>query len=275
MQHYSLLVNGLGHCVPRVPTEPYYSRLLAWTNNDELTYVCADLTRVYARSNFHPTGYGLTPDFAARYNGGPLRFLTNVNRHLLFPRKKYWVVFDVMQTVTNATFSWLYHVLEPTATINTNSCSFSYTASNHYRGKPVVVYVSHVVDSSKLNLTNMTGTNLVRANPITGENYRAIEDGNFRSHAIWVSNRTPTTNWHFMSVIYPVRQGETPPVVTRLDDFSVRVQRGADDDLISFNPARRDASTYIDLEAMRLPSSTPTVSSVIAPGRMRVVGVDP
>lgn len=267
MQHYTLLVDGLGmYTQQRFPIEPWYSRLIAWTNSTALTYVAADLTRAYVRSNVAVGGYGLTSDFATRYSGAPLSHVTNVNRHLVFPRKKYFVVYDVLQTTRPATFSWLYHVLEPTAVVKVSDCSFRYTATNYYNGSNVTVYVQHIVRPDLMTLTNMSGTANVRRNPITGEDYTSIEDSHFRAHAIWVSNSRPTNDWHFMTVIYPVRWDDVAPVITRVDDYTARIQHGSENDTVSFNSNNTTASIVVDVARVgAAPPASPTGIRVVSP----------
>lgn len=112
-QHYSLMVNGVGHYTPYFgPYVPYYSKLIAWSNTSDFTYVAADLTQAYARTNRGWYGYpGYHADIDQElYYSGPLWHLTSVKRHILFPRKKYLVIFDTLSAVSNSVFTWLYHV---------------------------------------------------------------------------------------------------------------------------------------------------------------------
>jgi hypothetical protein len=241
--HYTLLVNGLGQCQPQYRTvEPWYSRIYAYTNCDAFTYCAADLTRAYARSNFLASGDTLPAQFAALHSGGPLSYVGNVTREILFNRKKYFVIYDTMQTgnAPTNTFTWIYHVMENTLNLNAQAMSFTYTATNAYNQGNVSVYVSHIVAPNLMSVTDLTGTS-VRVNPITGENYWTnappsnLGDKWPRAHALWFSNKTPTNNWHFMSVIYPVKPGAAAPQITRLDDYTVAVTNGVEGDVIGFN----------------------------------------
>ncbi len=248
--HYTLLVNGLGQCQPQqVPVEPWYSRISGYTNCESFTYWASDLTGAYARSNFVAGGDTVPQVFAGLHSGGPLSYLSNVTRQVLFNRKKYFVVYDTMQTgnfPTN-TFSWIYHVPEDTLALNAQTMAFNYSVTNQYTGSNISVYVAHVINPNLMTVTDLTGTS-VRKNPITGENYWTnsppsnIGDIRSRAHALWFSNRIPANRWHFMSVIYPVRPGSSAPKINRLDDFTVGVTNGLEGDVITFDP--RSASTF-------------------------------
>lgn len=263
--HYTLLVNGLGQCQSqKAPIEPWYSRISAYTNSDTFTYFASDLTGAYARSNFLASGDTMPAMFANLHSGGPLRYLKQVKRAVLFNRKKYFVIYDTLGTgnAPTNTFTWLYHVMENTLNLNTQSMSFSYTCTNHYNRSNVTVYVAHIFNPAGLTVNNLTGSN-VRRNPITGENYWTnsppsnVGDIANRSHALWFSNRIPASNWHFMTVIYPVQWGGTAPTITRLDDYTVEVISGNERDVISFDPK----TTY----PVTLRVDFPTLSNTILP----------
>lgn len=271
MYYNVCLVDGIGTCLPQTPTLDWYSRLTGWRNDSQLTYVAADLTRAYNRSNFSIGGYGLNSEFVKYYSAHRVPYLTNALRHVLFPRKRYWVLYDRLQTTQPATFSWIWHILEPTALVDADNCSFSYTATNHYHRSNVTVHVKHIVNPSLMKLISMAGTNLARANPITGEDYH-LSDGDLypRQHFVeWVSNRTPTTNWHFLSVIYPQRWDESPPTIERIDDYTVAVTSGTgrDRDVVTFDTNRADLATVVvDVGAVASPAQRPQ-----APEHPRVV----
>jgi hypothetical protein len=239
---YTLTVNGLGQCQPQYRTvEPWYCRIYSYTNNNLFTYCAGDLTRAYARSNFTASGDTVPALFAALHSGGPLNYVTNVTREVLFHRKKYFVIYDTMQT-SNAptnTFHWVYHVAESNGfTLDPATMTFSYTSTNTV-GSNVGVYVAHIVHPSRMAVTNLTGVS-TRINPVTGENYWTNGTGNLgdkwpRCSALWFSNKQPTNNFHFLSVIYPVKPGGTVPQITRLDDDTVAVTNGVEGDVIAFN----------------------------------------
>jgi hypothetical protein len=117
----------------------------------------------------------------------------------------------------------------------------------------------------------MSGTN-VRSNPITRENY--YDDGDMshiRAHAMWVSNRTPATNFHFLSVVYPIKPGTLPPEIKRLDDYTVEVTNGDEHDVISFDSQTEHPATLIvDVAAIAPPPESPARPR--PPRNVRVIG---
>jgi hypothetical protein len=252
--HNTIAVNGLGQaqstgCIPR----DYYAKIIAFTNSDNSCLVGGDLTYAYPHDNV------LAQNGPARFNTlhnyGSLSGLKSMKRFILWPRKKYFVIYDDMAMNTNSTFSWVYHIQRQTTSINTNAISFSYVATN-IMGGSVTTYVAHAVNSASMSLTNLTGTN-VYGNPITGENY-AWSDPYPRAHAIWVSNRIPTKNWHFLSVIYPVKPGSAAPQINRLDDYTVEITNGDEHDVISFDPnTTRAATLVVDIPALSNSSPRP------------------
>ncbi|MBI5383773.1 MAG: heparinase II/III family protein [Verrucomicrobia bacterium] len=329
--HYTLLVDGLGQAQwAEAPLEPYYCRLLAFTNGAHFTYCAADATRAYARSNFAAGGWIVPSQYAALHSGGPLAKVTKVQRHLLFARRKYFVVYDDLAATRNSTFTMVYQVpwvyswagsnynMMPKAPANglnlatphriwwpfwrtnelpstangellevwtnslggTNLCyrgnvyetnrwwegplgsnsvtlldkaSFSYEANSvptaqQTNTASVTTYVYQVVDPALLAVTNMSGTS-VRKNPITGEDYGSQSGAHPRGSVFWISNRNPTTNFHFLTVIYPTKPGEAAPTITRIDDWTVAVTNsaGTEGDLISFDTNRTNATLLVDL----------------------------
>jgi len=253
MFYNGLMVNGIGvmnQIVP--PTDPYYARFIAFTNLPSFTYVAADITKAFNRTNW-PNGGGLG-NVAYPFYGFPsntVPYVSNIQRHVVFPHKKYLVLYDQMQTTQPATFQWLWHVFEPTASYNNANASFTYTATNNYMGSNVTVYVQHIVNPALMAFTNTVGTNLAKFNPFTGENYMGKDDdtGPFYSSTQWAYNKTPTNNWHFMTVIYPVKWGDTPPVITRIDDYTVKVQKSGTTDTISFAPGTYQPTASLQLQA--------------------------
>jgi hypothetical protein len=97
----------------------------------------------------------------------------------------------------------------------------------------------------------MAGTNLCKYNPFTGENYLGLDNdtGPFMNNVIWANNNTPTNNWHFMTVIYPVKWGDAPPIITRIDDYTVKVQKGGTTDTINFAPSGYQPTLTLQLQA--------------------------
>jgi hypothetical protein len=266
MAHNVLLVNGLGEAQPKVQWCPNYCKLAAFETGSNYVYVAAEATRAYPVTNFTVTVGWLTPSqYTTLHSGGPLSGLTGVIRHILFMRGRYWVIYDSLASKTPSTFSWLYHIYENTVSqVDSNNASFTYTSNTRkltgYDAKApaVTVLVQHI--AGNVTLTDMNGTN-VRSNPITGENY--YNDGNMsriRAHAMWVSNRTPATNFHFLSVVYPIKPGASPPEIKRLDDYTVEVTNGNEHDVISFDSRTKHPATFL----VDLPSLTGTSQPIEA-----------
>jgi hypothetical protein len=232
MGHNAIQVNGFGPCQPFQanggPLYPAYCKIIAYTNCADFTYCAADGTLAYPSTQFNAEGI-LSAQATALYSTAPTKGLTGMQRHILFNRKKYFVIYDTMKSTNNLTYSWLYHIVQPTLNLDQANMRFNYTATNFYSGASVPVYVAHVANIDRLTLVDQTGTNIQR-NPITGEAY---DEKPKRSHDLWFQS-PPTNNFHFMTVIYPVPPGSPAPTIERLDDDTVSVVNGAENDVISF-----------------------------------------
>jgi hypothetical protein len=243
-----LFVDGIGNSTPtgQNPTAKWYSRFLAFTNTPDYTYVGADLSQAFNNYNTNSFAGGGLGNLEYNYNylTNQRPYISSVQRHVLFPHKKYLVIYDSFKTTTNASFQWKWNIMEPTAVVDTNNCSFTYTATNFFNGSNVTVYVKHIVDPAKMSMMNLVGTNYAVINPFTGENLTSITsviDGPRWKDTVWVSNKLKTSNWHFLSVVYPAKWGQPAPIITRIDDYTVRVQDGTYDETITFgNTANSD-----------------------------------
>jgi hypothetical protein len=252
MYYNGLMVNGIGMMNPITPpVDPYYSKIIAFTNAPSFTYVAGDLTKGYNRSNYNSGGLGVMVYPFYGYASNTVPYVSSVQRHIVFPHKKYLVIYDQMQATKPATFQWLWHIFEPTAVFNPGAGSFTYTATNDYHGSNVTVYVQHVVNPALMAFTNTVGTNFAKLNPFTGENYMGKDNdtGPFWNSTVWAYNKTPSSNWHFMTVVYPVKWGDTAPIITRIDDFTVKVQKGGVTDTISFNAAGAQPTVTLQLQS--------------------------
>lgn len=262
--HYSLLVDGLGTAQPmRGQNRPCFSRIFAFKDSPDYTYVAADGTAAYPQVDFTPGDWLRPATWGQLHGGGPLAYVTKVRRHILFVRKKYFVVFDELESEQPATFTWLYHILEDTLDLSTANSSFRYTSNTikYTSDDPesvtvpdVPVHVSHIANRQDLEWLDLTGDQ-VRSNPITGEDYLNDGDSHHRAHALWVSNKTPTNKFHFMTVIYPVKPGtaEQALSIQRRDDYTVEVECEGESDIVSFNAETADghgATLVVDLQAM-------------------------
>lgn len=263
MYHNTLLVDGIGMCLPQLPMHDWYSRLIGWQDHDRYSYVAMDITRAYNRSNFTVGGYGLNSAFASFYTTNKVPYVSQVQRHILFPRKQYLVIYDDLRTSRPATFTWKWNVLEPTMSVNTGACAFEYTATNHYSDTKVRVVVQHVVNPHAMTIIGLKGTNTARSNPITREDYGATDGDTYArwNGTVWVSNAEKSTDWHFLSVVYPyapeprrvatvasggqarapgqvkgAKNMDAERFIKRLDDYTVEVRNGMENDIIRFDP---------------------------------------
>jgi hypothetical protein len=235
-------VDGIGNCTPSgsSPTAKAYSRFMAFTNTPDYTYVGADLSQAF--NNLNTNGYAGAGngnlESAYNYPTNQRPYINTVQRHVLFPHKKYLVIYDSFKTTKSATFQWKWNIMEPTALVDTNNCSFTYTTTNFFNHSNVTVYVKHIVDPTKLSMMNLVGTNYAVINPFSGEDLTSQTtaiNGPRWNNTIWTYNKAKSTNWHFLSVVFPAKWGQAAPTITRIDDYTVRVQDGVNDDTITFN----------------------------------------
>jgi hypothetical protein len=242
--NYTLLVDGVGPMQGYMrQSAPWCAKITAFTNGSDFTYFAGEGVNAYPRVP-QVTGGDTTQEYYGYQLNPPLAHLQSVQRQVLFPRRKYFVMQDTLKSTKDCKFSWLYHVLEPTLS-NLSPNGFTYTSTNHYAGGPkVTVHVVHAAFPSGLSVTNMSGSKSYQ-NPINGINYAWGGDPHQRNHALWYSNRTPAKNWRFLTVIYPVKEGDPTPLIRRLDDFTVEVTNGAERDVISFDKNTTQPATYI------------------------------
>lgn len=258
MYYNGLFVDGIGVMNPQSPpSDPWYSRLIAFTNTSDFTYVAGDLTKAFNRTNYNAQGLGNAtyPFYTYATNLRP--YVVSVQRHVLFPHKKYLVIFDEMEASQAAQFQWKWNIWEPTASMDASNNGFTYTCTNMFGGSNVTIYVKHIVDPALMSMTNVVGAELAKFNPFTGENYAGVDGDtqiNWRS-AVWAYNKTPSRKWHFMSVIFPAKWGQAAPTITRIDDYTVRVQQGPNDDTINVDTTMPTPSFTLDLTGPSLESS--------------------
>lgn len=257
MYYNGLFVDGIGVMNPQSPpVDSWYSRITAFTNTSSFTYVAANLTKAFNRSNYNTGGLGNWTYQFYTYATNTRPYIADVQRHIVFPHKKYLVIYDQMQATKPAQFQWLWHIWEPTSSVNPTTGSFTYTSTNLYGGTPVKVYVQHIVDPTLLGFNNVVGTNLSKYNPFTGENYYGQDGdtGPFWNSSVWVYNKTPVANWHFLTVIYPVKVGDSAPIITRIDDYTVKVVKGGVTDTINFSSTGGSAPPTVSLTLQAGPS---------------------
>ncbi|MEP6664323.1 MAG: hypothetical protein ABJC04_11740, partial [Verrucomicrobiota bacterium] len=204
--------------------------------------------------------------------GAPMRDLTKVQRHILFPRKKYFVIYDEFASASDSIYSQLYHVLEDTLTIDTNGMKFNYVSTNQLgKGQSVTTYVAQVTAPSGLNMVHLSGNDVAKNLFLPG--YFGSSDNHPRAHAIWTNTKLKAKTGHFLTVIYPVKPGNDVPEIIRKDDYTVEVNNGSEHDIISFDANTSFPATIkVDLKAMgisgdiKLKPTTPRLIKAEDPG---------
>jgi hypothetical protein len=192
--------------------------------------------------------------------------LERFRRHMLFMRDKYLVVYDDLKTAADrpSRFSWLYRVLPKTAAIyNQQSGTLSYTLDD------VKVIVKHVANPELIDFKDLHDMEQF-VNPITGNNYLKnniwtamdMEEEKYRQkvcqHNFWFTTKKSHSDFHFFAVVYPVKPGTEDPLITRLDNNTVKIEKDGETDVISFDKDTTfPATLVIDLDAFREPVSFP------------------
>ncbi|HUW81303.1 MAG TPA: DUF4962 domain-containing protein [Phycisphaerae bacterium] len=251
MSHNTILVDGLGQAQPGGLQEvPYYSRIIAFAApNDSVAYWCGDATLAYPRRPFQPRHWW--GRLSEVYQKRDLSYVRRVNRHVLFVRRKYFVILDDLAADRPARWSWLYHIL-PDGSLELDRT----TGSFRYNVGGVGVHVAHLLGAGQLDVQDLRGADGFR-NPLTGEDY-AEDFGRGRrerpfvaEHNLWLTTREAHRTWRFLAVVYPVPQGGKAPAIQRLDELTVRVTAGDEVDVISFGPASAQPATInVDLPAI-------------------------
>lgn len=254
MAHNSLLVNGNGVFYPRQgPLRPQYCRIMAYKNSEDFVYAAGDATFGFPHESFTALGFLVSKPYGDPVV--PQLHVQKVHRHMLFMRRKYFVIFDDLATTLPSTFSWLYHIAQPGLTLDSASGTFSYPSKSHY-GSDITTYVAHLTDPGSLSWGNMTGAEVLK-NPETGLDFSGRADAPSRSNVLWVKNKALATQFHFLTVVYPVKPGTAAPQIRRVDDFTVEVVNGAERDVISFDRNTSHPATMI-IDVQGATGSAPT-----------------
>lgn len=300
MSRNIVLVNGYGP-LPTIyaPKYDYASRILRFTNGTDYAYAAGDATRAYPIDNrigeiggtsLLPLAGALYPKAWTNANVGSLNKMV---RHVLFPRRKFLVLYDDMEATKPLSYQWTWHVpylwrsvygpryeilpkqsnefyyvngnlslyASNSFSMNSNDRGFTYTAGGWYPSQGntlnqaltnrVKVVVRHVAYTNLLTpiarrgLPDWTGTNSPYTfksecwtNLWTGEDFSPLDcHGEWNKSALVWMKSPPATNWHFMTVVYPVIPGEPDPIIVPIDDFTVAVTNGlrTEGDVITFN----------------------------------------
>jgi len=291
--HNTIMVDGIGQTWTKETRQAgYRAAILAYQEGDNYTYWMGDATKAYPKQAEYVVGrkvdrnkLGLmdtelqgsltTDDWALRTQidydetlfgekGAPQ--LERFRRHMLFMHQKYLVVYDDLKTAPErpSHFSWRYRILP--------DCPVNYTAEEGllvYTVDQVKVLVKHIAFPEQIKFRDMTGMDQF-INPITGNDYLTnniwtaldMKEERYRrkvcQHNLWFTSKEARSDYHFFTVIYPVKPGMNDPRITRLDDNTVKVESEKAIDIISFDKETSfPATVIIDLAAFREPISFP------------------
>jgi len=250
MSHNVILIDGLGQIQQRPPATPRVGYIRAFKRGDGYVYWAGDATNAYSRVQVERPGdwWGTLDDI---YSKRDLRYLERYIRHVVFVDGKYFVIFDDLACSKPAQYTWLYHIL-PHDPIRLDEETMTFD----YRVGDVPVRVAHIAHRGDLEFIDMQGADGFR-NPLTGEDYTdklgrhptgIRKEEHIAGHNIYISNRTKAEDFHFLTVIAPVRPGEGFPVIRRLDEKTVEVAGT----IVSFDPkTARNADIVVDVPALR------------------------
>lgn len=243
MSHNTLLVDGLGQAQPSSGMRlPYYGRIAAFSHGQDHVYFAGDVAGCYPHSpgNFSRWSLPLHEVYQER----ALPYLQRFIRHVLFLHNRYFIVYDDLSCSKPVTYTWLYHIL-PQKPFSFDERTFTID----YAVGDVKVRLKHMAYPEELKFEDRVGMDAF-VNPLTGEDYSQWRKGNILcGHNLWISNADPAGQWRFLTVIYPIRPGQTFPAIERLDDATVRVAN----EIISFDPDSpnaQNADLIVDASAM-------------------------
>lgn len=231
MSHNTILVNGIGQYQDRYFIK--HSRagfIAAWCHRPNITFWTGDATNAYET----------------------IPYLKRFRRHVLFVRKKYFVIFDDLETSPDhpSSFQWLYHI-EPDVDLIFDKKEFEW----RYQIGNTCVKLKHLYKTNKLRYEDRRGFDGL-INPLTGEDYREnyyrIGGGRLLNHNLWISNTTPEREFNFLAVIFPYRKSEPEPTITKLDDLTVMVEHKNKKDIISFDiNSSHNPNIVVDYKSLR------------------------
>ena len=245
MTHNTILVDGLGQSQPNPPETPRVGYIRAFQRGEGYVYWAGDATNAYPKHPLKRSG-GWWGTLDTIYNERDVGYLERFIRHVVFLRGKYFVIFDDLASEKPAQYTWLYHILphEPVR-FNRDNWTIDYTVGN------VHVRIVHIAYPDELELIDMQGDDGFK-NPLTGEDYTnklgrhptgVRKKEHIVGHNLYISNRKKAGDFHFLSVIAPVKPGQDFPDIKRLDDWTVEIGG----DIISFDPKTlHDAHLVVD-----------------------------
>jgi hypothetical protein len=270
--HNTILVDGIGQTMTEAAREDgYRAAVLAYEEGDSYCYWMGDATNAYPRHTEIARHGGWSSKTQIDYDetlfgetGAPQ--LERFRRHMLFMRDKYLVIFDDLKTSTDhpSNFSWHYRVLP--------QCEVNYNQNDgllSYRLNDVNVLIKQVAYPQQLKFVDLQDMDQF-INPLNGNNYLEnnkwvaldMQKRKYRKkvcqHNFWFTSQEARSAYHFLTVVYPVKPGTVDPVITRLDDYTVQIEKDNESDIISFDKNTKfPATLIIDLEAFRQPVSFP------------------
>ena len=236
MSHNTVLINGRGqtHSQSRAP---YSARLLAYEDHSDFKYFAGDATNAYASST------------------GLQRFV----RHVLFMRGAYFIIYDDLSAKEPAKYQWLYH-------LHPNAEEFNVLPGHGFDLKVngVRMQVQHVSHASNLEIENRQG-DMGRRNPFTREDYRrarrrrkfrkrnaAVRDSSRYAHHIWVNTASQALDHHFLTILYPYKDGENPCIINTIGDKAVNVTMpDGTQDIVAFGEPVPSATMIVKIDEMR------------------------
>ena len=262
MSHNTILVDGIGqNPAGRNRWDVGYKAvMMAHAQGDDYVYWMGDATMSYPRTPANVSSWVIRFD-PEIYGKRAVPYLKRFRRHILFIRDKYVLVFDDLATEPGkpAKFNWLWHVLQKgEAKYDAKLGRVVYPAGDV---KVILQHISRPGDIEYQNLQDLEGL----VNPVTGEDFRKnkhtakhLKDPRWSKfiphHNMWFTNKAPAEQFNFFTVIYPVKPGDAAPIITRLDDLTVKIEDSQGTDVISFDPeTKHPATIVVDLPAMRGP----------------------
>ena len=190
--------------------------------------------------------------------------LERFRRHMLFMRDKYLLIYDDLKTATErpSLFTWRYRILPKSDVQYDNEEGLL-----SYSLEDVNVLIKHVAYPELIEFKDMQDMDQY-INPITGNNYLEnnkwvkldLQKRRYNTkvcqHNFWFTTSEPRADHHFLTIVYPVKPGTEDPVITRLDNNTVKVEKDSEIDIISFDKNTKfPATLLVDLDAFRQPIS--------------------
>ena len=160
-------------------------------------------------------------------------YLKLYRRHVLFVKNTYFVIFDELKTDPEhgpCKFQWPYHILPyvPVDFVEDQGALM-------YQINKARIKVQHIASTGDLFFEDRKGMEGI-VNPVTGEDFSEYANAaTVFNHNIWISNKTPASDFHFMTVVFPYRVKDMEPEIVRLDDMTVKVKHGRYQEVISFD----------------------------------------